>query len=45
MGEVAANNSEEEARLKLSGLVVKQGGVLRVYNRIYREVFNALVSL
>jgi hypothetical protein len=39
-GEVAANNSEEEAKLQLSGLVVKQGGVLRVYNRIYREVFN-----
>jgi hypothetical protein len=40
VGEVAANNSEEEARLKLSGLVVKQGGMLKVYNRIYREVFN-----
>lgn len=39
-GEVAANNSEEEAKLQLSGLVVKQGGKLRVYNRIYREVFN-----
>jgi hypothetical protein len=39
-GEVAANNSEEEARLQLSGLVVKQGGTLRVYNRIYREVFD-----
>ena len=39
-GEVAANPSEEEARLQLSGLVVKQGGNLRVYNRIYREVFN-----
>jgi hypothetical protein len=39
-GEVAANNSEEEARLQLSGIVVKQGGKLRVYNRIYREVFD-----
>jgi hypothetical protein len=39
-GEVAANHSEEEARLQLSGLVVKQGGTLRVYNRIYREVFD-----
>ncbi len=39
-GEVAANNSEEEARLQLSGLVVKQAGKLRIYNRIYREVFN-----
>jgi len=39
-GEVAANNSEEEARLQLSGLVVKQEGKLKVYNRIYREVFD-----
>ena len=39
-GEIPANNSEEESRLKLSGLVVKQEGVLRVYNRIYREVFD-----
>ncbi len=39
-GEVTANNSEEEARLQLSGLVVKQAGKLRVYNRIYREVFD-----
>ena len=39
-GEIVANNSEEEARLQLSGIVVKQGGTLRVYNRIYREVFN-----
>jgi hypothetical protein len=38
--EVAANNGEEEARLQLSGLVVKQGGKLRVYNSIYREVFD-----
>jgi hypothetical protein len=39
-GEVAANNSEEEARLQLSGIIVKQGGTLRVYNRIYRQVFD-----
>jgi hypothetical protein len=39
-GEIAANPSEEEARLQLSGLVVKQAGKLRIYNRIYREVFN-----
>jgi hypothetical protein len=39
-GEITANNSEEEARLKLSGLVVRQGRTLRVYNRIYREVFD-----
>jgi len=39
-GEVAATNSDDEARLKLAGLVVKQGGCLRAYNPIYREVFN-----
>lgn len=39
-GEVAATNSDDEARLKLAGLVVKQGGSLRAYNPIYREVFN-----
>jgi hypothetical protein len=39
-GEVAANNSEEEARLQLSGIVVKQEGKLKVYNGIYREVFD-----
>jgi tetratricopeptide (TPR) repeat protein len=39
-GEFAANNSEEEARLQLSGIVVKQEGTLRVYNGIYREVFD-----
>jgi hypothetical protein len=39
-GEVDATNSDDEARLKLSGLVVKQGGCLRAYNRIYRQVFD-----
>ncbi|MGD2182825.1 GUN4 domain-containing protein [Lusitaniella coriacea] len=43
-GEVVANNSFEEGKLQLSGLVVKQrvgnSPVLKVYNRIYTEVFN-----
>jgi hypothetical protein len=43
-GEVVANNSFEEGKLQLSGVVVKRRGgnapVLQVYNRIYYEVFN-----
>ncbi|NEO07269.1 AAA-like domain-containing protein [Moorena sp. SIO3I8] len=43
-GEVVANNSFEEGKLQLSGLVVKQRvgafPVLKVYNRIYHQVFN-----
>ncbi|WP_324293512.1 AAA-like domain-containing protein [Moorena producens] len=43
-GEVVANNSLEEGKLQLSGLVVKQRvgafPVLKVYNRIYHQVFN-----
>ncbi|NER23632.1 MAG: hypothetical protein F6J96_23605 [Symploca sp. SIO1C2] len=43
-GEVVANNSFEEGKLQLSGLVVKHRNgsspVLQVYNRIYYEVFN-----
>jgi len=43
-GEVVANNSFEEGKLQLSGLVVKQrvgsSPVLQVYNRIYYKVFN-----
>ncbi|NES18530.1 MAG: CHAT domain-containing protein [Symploca sp. SIO3E6] len=43
-GEVVANNSFEEGKLQLSGLVVKQrvgsSPVLKVYNRIYYKVFN-----
>ncbi|WP_353736723.1 AAA-like domain-containing protein [Moorena sp. SIO2C4] len=43
-GEVVANNSFEEGKLQLSGLVFKQRvgafPVLKVYNRIYHQVFN-----
>ncbi|WP_414583838.1 hypothetical protein [Scytonema sp. PCC 10023] len=39
-GEIAADDSREQMELRLSGLVVKQQGKLRVYNRIYESVFN-----
>ena len=32
-------NSPEATQLRLTGLVVKQGNELKVYNRIYQEVF------
>ncbi|HAA29045.1 MAG TPA: hypothetical protein DCE56_16810, partial [Cyanobacteria bacterium UBA8553] len=41
-GEVVANDSSEEKELRLSGLVVKQQGNLRVHNRIYASVFNEI---
>ncbi len=37
---IPANDSSEQAQLRLSGLVVKREGRLCVANRIYREVFN-----
>ncbi|NET58900.1 MAG: CHASE2 domain-containing protein [Symploca sp. SIO2E6] len=37
---IAADNSPEQVELRLSGLVVKQQGKLRVYNRIYQAVFD-----
>lgn len=46
-GEIPADNSLEQRELRLSGLVVKQPigqkyaqPVLRVYNRIYKSIFN-----
>jgi PAS domain S-box-containing protein len=39
-GEIVAEDSPERMELQLSGLVVKQLGNLRVYNRIYAAVFN-----
>ncbi|MGB7442927.1 MAG: GAF domain-containing protein [Coleofasciculaceae cyanobacterium] len=46
-GEIVADNSPEQIELQVSGLVVKKGvgalhtvPVLRVYNRIYRAVFD-----
>jgi hypothetical protein len=39
-GGVAADDSPEQMKLRLTGLVVRQQGYLRVYNRIYECVFN-----
>jgi hypothetical protein len=39
-GKIATDDSPEQVELRLSGLVVKQQGQLRVYNRIYEAVFN-----
>ena len=39
-GEVLANDSREQNELRLSGLVVKQNGKLRLFNAIYRAVFD-----
>ncbi|MEW6498417.1 MAG: AAA-like domain-containing protein, partial [Cyanobacteriota bacterium] len=39
-GEITATNNPEHLELRLTGLVVKQQGKLRVYNRIYASVFN-----
>lgn len=38
--EVKVDRSREQTELLLSGLVVKQQGLLKVKNRIYRHVFN-----
>ena len=38
--EVETDDSREQVELILSGLAVKQHGLLRVKNRIYEEVFN-----
>ena len=39
-GKVVSQNTGEEGKLQLSGLVVKRNNHLQVYNPIYREVFN-----
>ena len=39
-GSLAADGSEEQTELRLSGLVVQRHGCLEVNNRIYGEVFN-----
>ena len=38
--EVRASQSEEQIQLRLSGLVVKQGDKLQIYNPIYEAIFN-----
>ncbi|NEO94846.1 MAG: hypothetical protein F6K56_33520, partial [Moorea sp. SIO3G5] len=39
-GSLAADGSQEQTELRLSGLVVERQGCLKVNNRIYGEVFN-----
>lgn len=39
-GEVVIDDSPEQMELLLTGLVVRQNGKLRVFNRIYEAVFN-----
>ncbi|MEG3987075.1 AAA-like domain-containing protein, partial [Microcoleus sp. S28C3] len=38
--EIATDDSPEQMELRLTGLVVKQSGKLKVYNLIYQSVFN-----
>jgi len=38
--EIIADDSAEQTELRLTGLVVKRDGKVRIYNRIYKEVFN-----
>ncbi|NQE37420.1 AAA-like domain-containing protein [Microcoleus asticus] len=38
--EIATDDTPEQMELRLTGLVVKQSGKLKVYNRIYQSVFN-----
>ncbi|HEY9727630.1 MAG TPA: AAA-like domain-containing protein [Chroococcales cyanobacterium] len=40
LGEVIASDSPEHMELRLTGLVVRCEGTLRVYNRIYESVFD-----
>ncbi|MBD2491983.1 CHAT domain-containing protein [Aulosira sp. FACHB-615] len=39
--QVIADETLEQSELQLSGLVVRQQGKLRIYNHIYREIFNS----
>ncbi len=39
-GEIVADDSSEHMELRLSGLVVERAGNLRVYNQIYKSVFD-----
>jgi len=40
-GEILFDDSPEQRELRLSGLVVKEKDVLKVFNRIYQEVFSS----
>ena len=37
---IAADDSPEQVDLRLTGLVVKRDGMLRVYNQVYEQVFD-----
>jgi len=39
-GGITADDSPEQTELRITGLVVKRGGKLRVYNPIYAAIFN-----
>jgi WD40 repeat protein len=39
-GEITADDGEDQSELCLSGLVVRHGGQLKVYNRIYQTAFD-----
>ncbi|MGM3309606.1 AAA-like domain-containing protein [Anabaena sp. WFMT] len=39
-GEIIADDSAEQTQLRLTGLIVKRQGKLRIYNCIYAEIFN-----
>ncbi|OUL26404.1 hypothetical protein BV372_26910 [Nostoc sp. T09] len=39
-GEIPADDSPEQTQLRLTGLIVKQQGKLRIYNQIYAKIFN-----
>jgi adenylate cyclase len=39
-GEIAVDDSVEQMKLRLTGLVVEQQGKLKVYNKIYASIFN-----
>lgn len=39
-GGIAADDSPEQVDLRLTGLVVKRDGMLRVYNQVYERVFD-----
>ncbi|MBD2472671.1 AAA-like domain-containing protein [Nostoc sp. FACHB-145] len=38
--QVIADETLEQSELQLSGLIVRQEGKLKIYNQIYREIFN-----
>ena len=40
LGKIESDDSLEQMELRLSGLVVKRDGFLRIYNRIYESVFD-----